>query len=76
MFLYLAARGIEWGDVAEQLAAADECFLTGTAAEVIPVTKLSGQPIGDGCIGPVTTKLQAAFREFIQSGEELAYAVP
>ena len=33
---------------------ADECFLTGTAAEVIPVVKLDSRVIGDGAPGPVT----------------------
>lgn len=42
---------------------ADECFLTGTAAEVIPVVKVDSRPIGDGKPGPVTLQLLAAFRE-------------
>jgi branched-chain amino acid aminotransferase len=33
---------------------ADEFFLTGTAAEVIPVTKVDARNIGDGQVGPVT----------------------
>ena len=44
---------------------ADECFLTGTAAEVISVTRVDGRVIGDGKAGPVTRKLLAAFRQFI-----------
>jgi branched-chain amino acid aminotransferase len=48
---------------------ARECFLTGTAAEVIAVTKVDDQPIGDGEVGPVTRKLSAAFHEYIASGE-------
>jgi len=42
---------------------ADECFLTGTAAEVIPVSHLDSRPIGDGRPGPITRKLISAFRE-------------
>ncbi len=42
---------------------ADECFLTGTAAEVIPAVKLDSRPIGDGKPGPVTARLIARFRE-------------
>jgi branched-chain amino acid aminotransferase len=42
---------------------ADECFLTGTAAEVIPVVRLDNRPIGDGLPGPVTKRLIARFRE-------------
>ncbi len=41
---------------------ADECFLTGTAAEVIPVVKLDQRVIGNGEPGKVTQKLTAAFR--------------
>jgi branched-chain amino acid aminotransferase len=50
------------------LFAADECFLTGTAAEVIPVVKLDGRRIGDGTPGPVTRRLRARFQEFARSG--------
>ncbi len=41
---------------------ADECFLTGTAAEVIPVVKLDGRIIGDGKPGSVTARVLEAFR--------------
>jgi branched-chain amino acid aminotransferase len=44
------------------LFTADECLLTGTAAEVIPVTKIDGRAIGDGKPGPITVKLMEAFR--------------
>lgn len=47
----------------EDLYGADECFLTGTAAEIVPVTKIDGNVIGNGHPGGVTTKLLAAFRE-------------
>ncbi|MCY4569765.1 MAG: branched-chain-amino-acid transaminase [Candidatus Poribacteria bacterium] len=46
---------------------ADECFLTGTAAEVIPVVKIDRRAIGDGQPGKVTEKLIAAFRQFAHS---------
>ena len=42
---------------------ADEAFLTGTAAEIAPVTKLDMRAIGDGKPGPVTKKLMAAYKE-------------
>ena len=45
---------------------ADECFLTGTAAEVIPVVKLDGRPIGDGTPGPITRKLRARFQAYVR----------
>ncbi|HEX3998020.1 MAG TPA: branched-chain-amino-acid transaminase [Pirellulales bacterium] len=42
---------------------ADECFLTGTAAEVIPVVKLDDRRIGDGKPGPVTRELIERFKQ-------------
>lgn len=42
---------------------ADECFLTGSGAEVIPVVKLDGRVIGDGRPGAVTQRVLAAFRQ-------------
>jgi len=57
--LALAERDI----TPEEVYSADECFLTGTAAEVISVTRVDARPIGDGRPGPITRKLLAAFRE-------------
>ena len=42
---------------------ADECFLTGTAAEIIPVIKADSRPIGTGKPGPISAKLIARFRQ-------------
>src|SRR5881296_3355715 len=42
---------------------ADECFLTGTAAEIVPVVKADGRLIGNGKPGPITTRIIARFRE-------------
>ncbi len=42
---------------------ADECFLTGSGAEVIPVVKLDGRTIGNGKPGPVTQRVLGAFRQ-------------
>jgi branched-chain amino acid aminotransferase len=47
---------------------ADECFLTGTGAEVIPVTKVDGRPIGTGEPGPTTRRLIEAFHQFVRAG--------
>jgi branched-chain amino acid aminotransferase len=41
---------------------ADECFLTGTAAEVIPVVEVDGRPIGEGTPGKKTAKFLEEFR--------------
>ncbi len=40
---------------------AEECFLTGSAAEVVPVVKLDDRVIGDGTPGPITRKLKEEF---------------
>jgi branched-chain amino acid aminotransferase len=46
---------------------ADECFLTGTAAEVIAAVQLDRRMIGDGKPGPVTRKLVAKFKALVNS---------
>jgi D-alanine transaminase len=45
------------------MLAADEVFLTGTVAEVLPITIVDDQPIGDGKPGPLATKLFGWLRE-------------
>ncbi|MCA9131939.1 MAG: branched-chain-amino-acid transaminase [Planctomycetales bacterium] len=45
---------------------ADECFLTGSAAEVIPVIKVDDRPIGDGQVGPITRQLSQAFHALVR----------
>lgn len=42
---------------------ADEVFVTGTAAEIAPITKADGRIIGNGKPGKITKKLMAAFKE-------------
>ena len=46
---------------------ADECFLTGTAAEVISVVKVDNRSIGTGKPGPVTLELKKQFHELARS---------
>jgi branched-chain amino acid aminotransferase len=64
------ARGIE---VLERdlglfdLYTGDEMFVTGTAAEVAPVTRVDGRVIGGGKPGPITKKLMADFKELTQT---------
>ena len=48
------------------LYTADECFLTGTGAEVIPVTRIDGREIGTGQPGALTKRLIEAFRGYIR----------
>ncbi len=53
----------------DELLHADEIFLTGTTVEVLPVVQVDGQAIGaggSGKPGPVTQRLQAAFRRFVE----------
>ena len=47
---------------------ADECFLTGTGAEVVPVTKIDGRAIGNGTPGPLTGRLMEAFHRHVREG--------
>lgn len=49
----------------DELLAADEVFLTGTAAEVIGVTQVGDDMIGDGTVGPITQMLISEFRRHI-----------
>jgi branched-chain amino acid aminotransferase len=49
------------------LYVADECFLSGTAAEVIPATRIDRRPIGDGTVGPITRRLIEAFGRHVRS---------
>lgn len=47
------------------LYTADEVFVTGTAAEVVPVREIDGREIGDGKPGPVTLRLIEGYRELV-----------
>ncbi len=47
------------------LYTADEMFLTGSAAEVVPVTKVDGRTIGNGTPGAVTDQLKKAFHDLV-----------
>jgi branched-chain amino acid aminotransferase len=44
---------------------ADECFMTGTGAEIIPVTRIDGRMIGEGKPGNVMRRLVKGFREIV-----------
>ena len=48
------------------LEKADECFLTNTSMEVMPVTRVGKRRIGRGKPGPVTLKLRKAFKALVQ----------
>ena len=51
---------------------ADECFLTGTGAEIVPVVKIDERKIGNGKPGKITKKLVKAYQELTKvSGEPI-----
>ena len=65
----LAEMGIETHEELFRLLEvynANEMFLTGTAAEIVPVARVDGRPIGDGRPGPLTGKLREKFDELTQ----------
>ncbi|MDO8745056.1 MAG: aminotransferase class IV, partial [Candidatus Brocadiaceae bacterium] len=47
---------------------AEECFLTGTAAEIIPVVKIDGRKIGTGQPGKITLDLLKRYRDLTRNG--------
>jgi len=44
----------------------DEVFLTGTAAQITAVTRVDFRPVGDGVMGPITTRLREIFNQVIR----------
>ncbi|MDA7978429.1 MAG: branched-chain-amino-acid transaminase [Pirellulales bacterium] len=64
-----AATGRETRETAltrHDVYVADECFLTGTAAEVIPVVKIDSRAIGVGKPGPVTLDIKERFHKLVR----------
>lgn len=49
------------------LYTADECFMTGSGAEIVPVTRIDGRVIGTGLPGEVTARLRRAFKQLVGS---------
>ncbi len=54
----------------EQFRKADEIFLASTTPEVCPIITLDGAPVGDGKAGPITKRVQQAFRRRVDAGED------
>lgn len=53
---------------------ADECFITGTAAEIVPVVKIDGRVIGSGRPGPLTRMLEERYHALTKVSGEPIYA--
>ena len=49
------------------LYTADECFLTGTGAEIVPVVAVDKRSIGDGKPGTITRQLTEAFHDYVRT---------
>jgi D-alanine transaminase len=50
----------------DDLQRVSELFLTGTTSEVLPIVRVDGQPVGTGKPGPVTQRLQGAYRDAVR----------
>lgn len=59
-------EAVEKDLVRADLYAADECFLTGTGAEVIPVTVIDKRPAGEGTVGPITRQMMREYAELVR----------
>ncbi|MDX1386999.1 MAG: branched-chain amino acid transaminase [bacterium] len=53
----------------DELYVADECFLTGTAAEITPLRELDDRKIGNGKPGPITQKVQERYFKLVKGGD-------
>ncbi|MDB4990404.1 MAG: Branched-chain amino acid aminotransferase [Myxococcaceae bacterium] len=53
----------------DQLWLADECFFTGTAAQITPVREVDDRSIGDGKVGPITSMLQERFFNIVRGAD-------
>lgn len=51
---------------ARELLEADECFITNTGMEIMPVSRIGEKRIGTGCPGPLTAKLSQLFQENVE----------
>jgi branched-chain amino acid aminotransferase len=53
-----------------ELYMADEVFLTGTAAEIVPVTSIDGHIVGSGKEGPVTGSIRKMYEKIVSAGDK------
>jgi len=54
----------------EAFLAADEAILSSTTAELLPIVRADGRPIGTGRPGPVFARLEAAFRDAVKNAKD------
>ena len=50
-----------------EILVADEVFLTGSAAQIVAVTKVDHRPIASGTMGSITTKLRSAYEDIVRA---------
>ncbi|MCD6089051.1 branched-chain-amino-acid transaminase [Candidatus Bathyarchaeota archaeon] len=62
----LGYQVIEKGITVVELYGADEAFVTGTAAEIMPIREVNKRRIGEGRMGPITRKILERFREYVK----------
>jgi branched-chain amino acid aminotransferase len=53
-----------------ELRSADEVFLTSTAGGILPVSKIDGTPVGDGGLGPLSSRLRTLYWQRHDEGWE------
>jgi branched-chain amino acid aminotransferase len=66
----LGYRVVEKGITPYDVTSADEAFLTGTLSEIVPLVKVKGIEVGDGKVGPITSKIMSAFVNIRSSPKE------
>lgn len=66
----LGFKVIERSITRDEVYIADECFFTGTAAEVTPICEVDGRIIQDGLRGPITEQLQKCFFDAVYARDE------
>ena len=57
--------------IRDEVLSADECFFTGTGAEVTPIREIDGIVIGSGKRGPITEQLQQLFFDVVKGKQQL-----
>jgi len=53
-----------------EVAICDEFFMTGTAAQIVAVTRVDHRPIGNGVMGPITARLRELFEDVVRGRNE------